>query len=279
MTVGTPLSFFDKLDSSVDTNSSLLSIGLDPVLQKLPTHLQSHRQAFFEFNKALIDATKDLVCAYKPNSAFYEALGANGIEQLQLTISYVHEVAPSVPVILDAKRGDIGNTNDGYTSFAYDYLEADAITLHPYMSGESLMPFLDRSDKGQIILCRTSNSGAGEFQDLLIDGEPLYIRVAKNVAQSWNMNHNCALVVGATYPDEMAHIREIVGPDMIFLVPGIGAQGGDIKASVKAGLGSNSRGLVMHSGRDIMFASSGEDFAEKSRERAIATRDEINKYR
>jgi len=272
-------SFFDKLNQSVDANNSLLSVGLDPVADRLPSHLQGRPQAFFEFNTGIIDATKDIVCAYKPNSAFYEAHGPSGIEQLKATIDYIHEVAPHVPIILDAKRGDIGNTNEGYLAFCYDYLNVDAVTLHPYMGGDSLQPFLARQDKGAIIMCRNSNPGAGEFQDLDVNGAPLYEHVARQISDSWNTNNNCVLVVGATAPSEMKRIREIVGEDMIFLVPGIGAQGGDIEASVKAGLGANNRGIIMHSGRDIMYASSGEDFAEQARTRAVQTRDDINTYR
>lgn len=272
-------SFFDKLNRSIDQNNSLLCVGLDPVIDKLPAHLVSSKTPFFDFNKAIIDATAAYVCAYKPNSAFYEALGPSGIEQLKQTVDYINQTYPNIPTIMDAKRADIGTTNQGYTEYVYDYLQMDAITLHPYLGSEALEPFLAYKDKGQIILCRTSNPGAGEFQDLLLDGAPLYEHVAEKVRDKWNNNNNCLLVVGATYPSEMKKIRDIVGPDMIFLVPGIGAQGGDIADTMAAGLGSNKRGLIISSSRDIIYAGNDENFAQAAAERAQSTRDEINTYR
>ncbi|MGI8637710.1 MAG: orotidine-5'-phosphate decarboxylase, partial [Segetibacter sp.] len=219
------------------------------------------------------------VCAYKPNSAFYEAYGSVGIEQLKMTTDYMHDNYPDIPIILDAKRADIGNTNNGSISFIFDYLGVDAVTLHPYLGREALEPFLALQDKGIIILCRTSNPGATEFQDLLSDDKSVYQHVAKAVREKWNSKKNCLLVVGATYPEEMKIIREIVGPDMVFLVPGIGAQGGNIAEVVKAGLGANKRGLIINSARDIIYASVNQDFAEAARKRAMETRHEINKYR
>ncbi|TAL14503.1 orotidine-5'-phosphate decarboxylase [Patescibacteria group bacterium] len=272
-------SFFDKLNISIDQNNSLLCVGLDPVIDKLPKHLRTSQTPLFDFNKAIIDATAEFACAFKPNSAFYEALGPSGIEQLKQTVDYINQNYPNIPTILDAKRADIGSTNEGYTEYVYDYLQMDAITLHPYLGSEALEPFLAYKDKGQIILCRTSNPGAGEFQDLLLDGAPLYEHVAEKVRDKWNGNNNCLLVVGATYPSEMKKIREIVGPNMIFLVPGVGAQGGNIEETMEAGLGLNSRGLIISSSRDIIYAGSDEDFAQASALRAKETRDEINKYR
>jgi orotidine-5'-phosphate decarboxylase len=272
------MNFIEKLDSAILKSNSLLCVGLDSAIEKLPAHLKGKENAIFEFNKAIIDATHDLVCAYKPNSAFYEALGAKGIEQLKMTMDFINEKYPHIVTILDAKRADIGNTNDGYVKFAYDYLKADAITLHPYLGSEALKPFLDRKDKGAIILCRTSNPGAGEFQDLQPAGEKMYRIVASKVANNWNKNGNCMLVVGATYPEEMKEIRAIVG-DMPLLVPGVGAQGGDVEKTVKAGINSKHSGMVINSSRGIIFAGNGLDFAEKARAEAIKTRDEINKYR
>lgn len=271
--------FFTKLNKSIDINNSLLCIGLDPVTTQLPEHLKNVNEPFFEFNKAIIDATSDIVCAYKPNSAFYEALGPSGLKQLQNTVTYINQNHPDIPIILDAKRADIGSTNKGYVWYAFEYLSVDAITLHPYLGGEALSPFLELSDKGMIILCRTSNPGAGEFQDLVVDGKPFYEKVAQTVAEKWNTHNNCLLVVGATYPDEMKKIRQIVGNDMVFLVPGIGAQGGDIAATMKSGLGSNERGLIISSSRDIIFASQKEDFADVARTRALHVRQQINAYR
>jgi orotidine-5'-phosphate decarboxylase len=227
------------------------------------------------FNKAIIDATHDLVCAYKPNSAFYEALGADGIIQLQQTVAYINETYPGIPVILDSKRADIGNTNDGYVKHSYDYLKVDAVTLHPYLGSEALQPFLDLNDKGAIILCRTSNPGSGEFQDLIVNGKPLYQQVAATVAAEWNANNNCLLVVGGTYPDELKIVRDIVGPDMWFLVPGIGAQGGDVQKSMQAG----GKNLIINSSRGIIYAGNGDDYAQAARTEATKLRDEINQHR
>lgn len=259
------MKFLQKLEVAVAKNNSLLSVGLDVVWEKIPDFIQGSANPFFNFNKAIIEATHDLVCVYKPNSAFYEARGAQGIEELKMTCDYLREKHSEIVLILDAKRGDIGSTNEGYASYAFDYLGADAITLHPYLGKESLQPFLDRKDKGCIILCRTSNPGSGEFQHLLSN------EVAQHVARDWNMNGNCALIVGATYPDELAKIRKIIG-DMPILLPGIGAQGGDIEKAMKAGLNSQKAGLIVNSSRGILFAEDPRSEADKLR--AI-----INSYR
>lgn len=272
------MNFQDKLDAIINKNNSLVCVGLDSDYTKLPEHIKSAKYPQFEFNKAIVDATHDLVCAYKPNSAFYETRGAVGIDELKMTFDYINQNYPDIITILDAKRADIGNTNNGYAAFAYDYLGADSITLHPYLGSEAIKPFLDRKDKGAIILCRTSNPGAGEFQDLPIADETLYERVAKHVASSWNINNNCMLVVGATYPEELATIRKIT-KDMTFLVPGIGAQGGDIEKTVKNGLNSKNAGLIISSSRGIIFAANGKDFAEKARLESDKLKNEINKYR
>jgi len=272
------MSFQEKLDTRIKANNSLLCVGLDSNWEKLPDVVRSHKYPQFVFNKAIIDATHDLVCAYKPNSAFYEYLGSEGVRQLKLTCDYLHEKYPDIPIILDAKRADIGNTNLGYVSYAFDYLRVDAITLHPYLGSVALQPFLDRKDKGCIILCRTSNKGAGEFQDLEVDGQPLYLRVATQVVNEWNENDNCLLVVGATYPEELAKVREIAG-DMTLLVPGVGAQGGDVEKTVRAGLNSKGAGMIINSSRGIIFASSEEDFAARAREKARKLLGDINKFR
>lgn len=206
----------------------------------------------FEFDKNIIDQTFDLVCAYKPNSAFYEANGTTGLESLKKTIDYIRQKDPNILVILDAKRGDIGNTNEEYAKAIFDELGADAVTVHPYLGKESLEPFLKRSDKGIFVLVRTSNPGAGEFQDLQVDGKPLYQVVAEHV-KDWNTNGNLAVVVGATYPEELKKVREIIG-DMPILVPGIGAQGGDLEATIKNDLNSQKHGLIISSSRGIIFA-------------------------
>lgn len=266
------MSFTDLLNKAVRENNSLVCIGLDPVLEKLPEEFKTKQKPFFEFNKSIIDATHDLVCAYKPNSAFYEALGTEGIQQLQETCNYIKQNYPEIPVILDAKRGDIGNTNNGYIQFAFEYLGCDAITLHPYMGQDSLQPFMDRSDKGCIVLCQTSNEGAGEFQSLEAGGDKLYKTVAKAVAEKWNKNGNCLLVVGATHPEELEEVRKITGEEMTFLVPGIGAQGGDVEATLKAGLNSSGNGLIINSSRAIIYA-------ENPRQEAENLKNQINQYR
>lgn len=266
------MNFLNLLQNAIEKNNSLLCVGLDPVLDKLPEKFKSSENAFFEFNKAIIDATHDLICAYKPNSAFYEALGAEGIGQLKDTCNYIKKNYPEIPVILDAKRGDIGSTNDGYVEFAYDYLKTDAITLHPYMGEKSLEPFLAKADKGCIVLCQTSNEGAEEFQSIESDGEKLYQKVAKAVAGKWNKNGNCLLVVGATYPTELKQVREIVGDEMTFLIPGIGAQGGDLEATLRAGLNGGGKGLIINSSRGIIYSDDPRQAAEK-------LQSQINQYR
>lgn len=276
------MNFKTKLQNITKNNNSLVCVGLDSEFSKIPVHLKEKEgdvhEVMFAFNKAIIDATANLVCAYKPNSAFYEAQGKDGIKALKKTIHYLQDAYPEVVVILDAKRADIGNTNEGYAKFAYDFLGADAITLHPYLGKEALKPFLDRADKGAIILCRTSNPGAGEFQDLKIDDKPLYQIVAENVAREWNYNNNCALVVGATYSTELEIVRRIVG-EMPILIPGIGAQGGDVEKTIKAGVDKNGLNAIINSSRGIIFASNGLDFVQKAKEEAQKLRDLINQYR
>ncbi len=265
------MTFQEKLDLIIDRNNSLLCVGLDSDSGKISPELHKQEHSQFAFNKSIIEKTADLVCAYKPNTAFYESRGIAGISDLKLTCDFIRTTYPHIPIILDAKRGDIGNTNNGYLQFAFEYLQADAITIHPYLGQEAVQPFLDYKDKGIIILCRTSNPGAKEFQDLPVNGRPLYKQVAQNVVENWNKNNNCMLVVGATYPDELAEIRKIAG-DMTFLVPGIGAQGGDVEKTVKAGLNSQKKGIIINSSRGIIFA-------DEPKKEAEMLRAEINKYR
>ncbi len=256
------MSFYTKLQSSIRRNNSLLCVGLDPKQKPL-----------FSFCKKIIDQTGDLVCAYKPNSAFFEAHGDLGIRELKKTIAYIQKKFPTVQVILDAKRGDIGSTNEGYISYAFDYLHADAITIHPYLGKDANQGYLSRKDKGVIVLCKTSNEGSDEFQNQSMkNGKPLYATVAKNVAQKWNAQQNCLLVVGATYPTELKMVRRIVGDEMFILVPGIGAQGGDLKATLKAGLNAKKNGLIINSARGIIFA-------KNPRDEAMKLRDAINSFR
>ena len=228
-----------------------------------------------DFNRRIIQATTDEVCAIKPNSAFYESEGDQGLRDLRATVSMSHHYAPGAVVIVDYKRGDIGNTNNGYIAAAFDVFGADAVTIHPYLGMEAMKPFLDRGDKGIIVLCRTSNEGAGEFQDRLVvptPGEaekwgittnpmPLYELVAYRVSREWNYNGNCAVVVGATYPAELARVRAIVG-NMPILIPGVGAQGGTLEDVVPAGKTTDGRGMIINASRSVIFASKGADFAE-----------------
>lgn len=260
--------FTEKLQAKWD-EGKFVCVDLDSDIAKLPSHILAKyydsADAQLDFNRQIIDATKDIVCAYKPNLAFYR--GDLGKKTLKKTIRYIREKTSSMVIILDAKQADIGNTNDGYVTEDFEYYGADAVTVHPYLGMEAMKPFLDRSDKGVIVLCVTSNPGSEEFQDLMVDGEPLYQRVAGNVSSNWNYNGNCALVVGATYPDELEEVREIVG-DMPILIPGIGAQGGDLEKTVLAGRDSKNQGMIVNSSRGIIFASSGEDFAEVARREA-----------
>lgn len=226
--------FLDKLTAKWD-EGKFVCVGLD--------------KGDFEFDKNIIDQTFDLVCAYKPQSAFYEA---GNHSDLKKTVDYIRQKNPSIPVILDAKRGDIGNTNEAYAKAAFDDLGVDAITVSPYLGKEALQPFIDRVEKGIIILVRTSNPGAGEFQDLLVNNKPFYQVVAEHV-KTWNTNNNLAVVVGATYPEELKIVRDIVG-DMPILVPGIGAQSGDLAGTLKNGLNSKKQGLIINSSRGIIFA-------------------------
>lgn len=263
---------FRTLIESQWSHGRFACVGLDSEFSKLPPSIvQSDHQgksdvaaSLVAFNRAIIEATHDLVCAYKPNTAFYEAYGAAGMMALEKTVTFIHEIAPTVPVILDAKRADIGNTNNGTVTFAFDYLKADAITLHPYLGKEALEPFLARKEKGIIILCRTSNAGSEEFQNLSINGEALYQMVARRVAEEWNINGNCGLVVGATYPQELGEVREIVG-NMPLLIPGIGAQGGSVEKTVMAARDQRGAGMIINSSRGIIFASGEKDFAEAAR--------------
>lgn len=267
------MDFKTKLSAAWTKNNSLLCVGLDPDMDKLPPGVDQ-----FTFNKAIIDATADLVCAFKPNSAFYEALGAEGAGYLESTCRYIKQNYPAIPIILDSKRGDIGNTNKAYARAAFDVLQADAVTLHPYFGKDSLTPFLEYKDKGMIILCKSSNPGGGELQDLPVEDMKLYEYVARQVVDSWDEYGNCLLMVGATYPTELAAIRAIAGP-MPVLVPGIGAQQGNMQAMLEAGLTPDGVGLIISSSRDVLFASSGPDFAEAARQKALDARDGINQYR
>lgn len=261
----------DKYNLRVDKANSLVCVGMDSEFDKLPEEFKKLDNPQFEFNKKIIKETNEFVASYKLNIAFYEARGDKGIRELKMTTDYLRKNYPDIFLVCDSKRGDIGNTNRGYIDFILDWLGFDAMTISPYLGGESLKPFLEREDKGIIVLCRTSNPGAGELQDLVFNGKPLWQIVAEKVSREWNKNNNCILVVGATCPEEMKKIREVVG-DMTFLIPGIGAQGGVVEAVVKAGIDSKRKGMIIHSARGIIFS-------QNPKGETIKLKDEINKYR
>lgn len=253
---------------------SLVCVGLDPTLDKLPPDLAREPQPFLAFARRIVDATRGAAAAYKPQIAFYSAVGKE--QELAASIEYIRDRAPEALIILDAKRSDIGNTAQAYAREAFDRYGADAVTVNPYMGEDSVAPFLSRPDRGAVLLCRTSNPGAGDFQDLLVEGEPLYRRVAERAATRWNARRNLMLVVGATYPAEMAALRR-AHPDLWFLVPGIGAQGGDLDATLAAGLDSRGAGLLINSSRAIIYAGGSESAAIRAA--AVELRDAINRRR
>ncbi len=249
-----------------------LCIGLDTDLRRIPALVASNgsrADRVVAFNAAIIDATHDIVSAYKPNIAFYEALGAEGFHALARTIREARSLAPGIPVIVDAKRGDIGSSNAGYVTAIFDELGADAVTVHPYLGGEALRPFLERSEALIFVLARTSNPGAREFQDLESGGLPLYRHVARTVANEWNVERNCGLVVGATYPAELAEIRADVSTTLPILVPGVGAQGGDLEAVVVSEVAAGKLSFLINVARSVLYASDNAGFAEAAREEAL----------
>jgi orotidine-5'-phosphate decarboxylase len=246
--------FADRLNRAQRESGSLVCVGLDPDPAKLPLDMAAEPEPFLAFNRRIVDATAHLAAAYKPQMAFYSALGKE--RELVDSIRYIRERAPHAVVILDAKRNDIGNTAEAYAREAFDRYGADAVTVNPYMGEDSMRPFLARPDRAAIVLCRTSNPGARDFQDLLIDGLPLYRRVAERADRDWNAARNVMLVVGATYPAEMAELRR-AHPTLGFLVPGIGAQGGDLDTTLAAGLDAQGTGLLINSSRGIIYAGGG----------------------
>ncbi|MBI2849343.1 MAG: orotidine-5'-phosphate decarboxylase [Chloroflexi bacterium] len=266
--------FIEKLLLASRANNSLLCIGLDPDPGTMPNI------EVFSFNKAIIDATSDLVCAFKPNFAFYEALGLEGITALKQTVDYVPK---NIPIIADAKRGDVGNTAKAYATALFDTFGFDAATVNPFLGRDSLQPFLEREDKGVFILCRTSNPGAADLQDLILTrtpgepGSPLFEIIAR-LAAEWNSAGNIGLVVGATYPKDLKRIRDMC-PDMPFLIPGIGPQGGDLAAAVSWGTNLQGDMAIISSSRQVLYASRGSDFAQAARKTALHLRSEINRWR
>lgn len=268
------MTFREKLDQAIDRNDSLLCVGLDPDPAKVPAALAGQSDPVLAFTREIIAATADLVCAYKPNFAFFGALGERGWTTLKQTLE---AIPPGVPVILDAKVGDIGNTAEQYARMFLDLLEADALTVNPYMGRDAVLPFLERRDRGVFLLCLTSNPGADDFEkESLADG-PLYERVARKAAE-WGTAGNCGLVVGATQAEAIGRLRRLV-PDLPFLVPGVGAQGGDLRAAIEGGRDRDGRGVIVNASRGVIYASAGADFAQAARRAAQELRQEINRYR
>ena len=270
------MKFKEKLEKIVSKNNSLLCVGLDIDKDKIPNYLvKKYKDPFFEFNKKIIDSTKDLVCAYKLNMAFYEALGVEGFILLQKTIKHIPQ---DIIVILDGKRNDIGNTAKKYAQSLFEIYDCDAATVNPYLGFDGVKPFLDYKDKCSFVLCRTSNPSAGEIQDIKAKNIFAYEKVAKLIKE-WNAHDNCGAVVGATYPDELKKIRKILDEDIPILIPGIGAQGGDVKKTVEYGTNQDGNMAIIVSSRSIIYSGKDIDFAEKSKNAATDLRDKINKYR
>ena len=251
----------------------MLCVGLDPDPTRFPAAVHG---SVFDFCTSIIEATADVACAFKPQIAYFSAIGAE--RDLERICAFIRERHPDVLLVLDAKRGDIGSTAQQYAAEAFERYGADAVTLNPYMGRDSADPFLQRNDRGCVFLCHTSNPGARDFQELLVDGVPLYQHIARTIAEEWNADGNCALVVGATFPEELHVIRGIVG-DMPLLIPGVGAQGGDVEAVVRNGMSADGTGLMINSSRGILYASTGAGYAEAARDAARDLRDTINRYR
>lgn len=269
------MGFHDKLNAAWRRTDSMLCVGLDPDPARIPPHLDGP-EAVFRFCAEIADATADLVCAFKPQIAYFNAIGAEA--QLERLCAHIRDNHPQAVLVLDAKRGDIGPTAERYAVEAFERYGADAVTVNPYLGGDTLEPFMAHDGKGVIVLCRTSNPGSADLQMLSVDGEPVYTHVARRAADEWSTQGEIALVVGATYPAELAAVRAIVG-DMPLLVPGIGAQGGDVRTTVEAGRDSHGFGMMINSSRAVLYASSGPDFAAAARVVAQTTRDEINSHR
>jgi orotidine-5'-phosphate decarboxylase len=276
------MNFMQALRARWSDSGSLVCVGLDPEPAKFPARFAGDPEAVFAFCRDIVDATAEYACCFKPQIAHFAALGAEAA--LSRLIGHIHAAHPGIPVILDAKRGDIGSTAQRYAIEAFDRYGADAVTANPYLGRDSVQPFLDRADRGVVILCRTSNPGAGDLQDLAVssgdgrDARPLYQHVADKVAREWNGNGNCMLVVGATWPEQLRDVRARVG-DLPFLVPGVGAQGGDAEAVVRNAKTADGTGLVVSSSRAILYASSGDDYADAAAAAARALRDTLNRAR
>jgi len=266
------MTFLERLESRQKKQKTLLCVGLDPSLEKIPKSILGLKLPVFEFNKLIINATHSFVCAYKPQIAYYSAISAEA--ELEMTIQYIQSAYPDIPVILDSKRGDIGPTAEMYAKEAFIRYNADAVTVNPFLGIDSVKPFIDYKEKGVVVLCRTSNKSASFMQDIQVESKPLFAHIAKKIMTEWNYNQNVLLVAGATYPQEIKMLRDIV-PEATFLVPGIGAQGGSIEDVMKNGARADGLGLIISSSRAIIHASSNDDFAEKARAKAEETNMEI----
>lgn len=264
----------EKLIASCERTKSLVCIGLDIDPKRVPKSCGEGIKGMFQFALKIIAATSDVAAAYKPNMGFFEALGPEGLSLLKHIIS---RIPPEAAIILDAKRGDIGNTAEFYAKAVFDIYKADWTTVNPYLGYDSIKPFLDRRDKGAFILCLTSNPGAQDFQWQEINQVPLYLHVARKAA-TWNTNNNCGLVVGATYPDQISAIREAAG-DMPFLIPGIGAQGGDLEKAVRFGTAEFTRPAVINVSRGVLYASEGDDFDKAARAEVVRLNEIINRLK
>lgn len=270
------MSFQHKLQNIIKKNNSLLCVGLDSELKKLPEHLLKNSDPIFAFNKAIIDQTADLVCAYKPNIAFYEAYGIKGLTSLKKTVEYLQKNYPEIPIVLDAKRADIGNTARMYAKAIFEYWGADATTVYPYLGKDSVLPFLEYQDKYTILLIKTSNPDAKTFQDQKVDGAPFYIKIAEEI-KKWNFP-NIGLFVGATYPEELGKLRSLF-PNNPILTAGLGAQGAQTEKAVKAGIDNDGGNLICNNSREIIYAGSDKDFAKKAAKKTEEIRDALNSYR
>jgi orotidine-5'-phosphate decarboxylase len=274
--MSSPYSFVRSLNDAWQRTGSLLCVGLDPEPSRFPGSLSNRADKIFDFCREIVDATAPFASAFKPQIAYFAAHRAE--DQLEALIGHIHDRHPGLPVILDAKRGDIGSTAEQYAREAFDRYRADAVTVNPYMGFDSIEPYLAHEGKGVIVLCRTSNAGGSDLQFLETGGRPLYQHVASLAAEKWNASGQLALVVGATFPKEIELVRAIVG-DMPLLIPGIGAQGGDVEATVHAGLTKAGTGIMINSSRAILYAGNDEHFAQGAARAAQETRDKINAYR
>jgi orotidine-5'-phosphate decarboxylase len=272
------MTFIQKLEQAWATGNTLLQVGLDPDPQRFPRELEGKSDAIFQFCRAIVDATAPFACSFKPQIAYFAAHHAE--DQLEALCEHIRTAHPDLPIVMDAKRGDIGSTAENYAREAYERYGAHALTVSPYMGLDSIEPYLAWKDRGVIVLCRTSNPGGSDLQSLKLEnGQPLYLHVADLVANKWNANGQCGLVVGATFPNELAAVRERVGNHVPLLVPGIGAQGGDITATVNAGRNQAGTGMMINSSRAILYASGGENWREAAAKAARDLRDAVNAVR